>query len=32
VEGGRGVCGACGSKYVETAGSLAPIDRPASTS
>jgi UDP-2-acetamido-3-amino-2,3-dideoxy-glucuronate N-acetyltransferase len=31
VEGGRAVCGACGSKYAETSGFLAPIDRPGST-
>ena len=31
VEEGRAVCGACGSKYSETGGVLAPIDHPAST-
>jgi len=32
VEGGRAVCGACGSKYSETSGRLAPIDHPGGTS
>ena len=31
VEGGRAVCGACGSKYSEGDGVLSPIDRPGST-
>jgi UDP-2-acetamido-3-amino-2,3-dideoxy-glucuronate N-acetyltransferase len=31
VEGGRAVCGVCGSKYSETDGVLSPIDHPAST-
>lgn len=31
VKDGRGVCGACGSAYVESGGVLSPIDRPDST-
>ena len=31
VEGGRAVCGVCGSTYAETDGVLSPIDHPAST-
>lgn len=31
VKEGRAVCGACGSKYAETSGILAPIDHPVST-
>jgi UDP-2-acetamido-3-amino-2,3-dideoxy-glucuronate N-acetyltransferase len=32
VKDGRGVCGACGSSYVEADGILSPIDHPGSTS